>query len=202
MTYQRRRKRTADELVGLCRGLIADGVINDQEVLFLELWLRANDEFRHEYPFNTLYDRVEDALADGVIDPDEERDLLAAIHGLAGNVMPAPTHEEGKVRGVSTSARLPLCEPPPPVRFDGQVFVVTGVCSYGPRAAVADAIAQRGGLLKSNISRKVGFLVIGDVGSRDWLHSSYGTKIEAAVTLREDGLPIRIVSEDHWRAHL
>jgi len=31
------------------------------------------------------------------------------------------------------------------------------------------------------------FLVIGAIGSRDWIHSTHGRKIEAAVKLREQG---------------
>lgn len=196
MTYQRRLDRTVDELIGLCRGLIADGEVNRDEVMFLERWLRANREFRHEYPFNVLFERVADALEDGVIDPDEERDLLAAIHGLSGEVASVQVPE------VSTSTSLPLCDPAPSVTFGDTVFVVTGTCTFGSRAKVAAAIAERGGRVASSVSRKVGFLVIGDVGSRDWMHSSYGRKIEAAVQLRDNGVPIRIVSERHWQQHL
>lgn len=196
ITHNRRRDRTVDELIGLCRGLIADGEVNQQEVLFLEQWLHANREFRDVYPFDVLFQRVADALEDGVIDPDEERDILAAIHGIAANV--APEH----VPEVSTSSTLPLCSPPPPVRFEGRVFLVTGVCVFGRRAEVARAIVERGGHVAGNISKKVQFLVVGDVGSRDWLHSSYGTKIQAAVELRASGTPIAIVSEQHWKAHL
>ncbi len=196
MTHKRRLDRTVDELVGLCRGLIADGEVNLQEVLFLEQWLRAHREFRHQYPFKTLFDRVTDALEDGVLDSDEERDLLAAIHGLAGNVASTQVAE------VSTSSTLPLCQPAPPLTFDGTVFVVTGVCTFGSRAEVAREIAERGGRVAQNMSRKVGFLVIGDLGSRDWMHSTYGRKIQAAVELRESGAPLGIVSEHHLQAHL
>lgn len=196
MTYRRRLDRTTDELIGLCRGLVADGEVNKQEVLYLEGWLRSNREFRSEYPFSALFERVRDALEDGVIDPDEERDLLAAIHGLAGDT--APTY----VAAVSTSSSLPLCRPAPEIVFPGVSFVITGTCSFGSRRDMVEAIAARGGTVASNISRKVGTLVVGDLCSRDWVHSSYGRKIQAAVELREAGHPISIVSENHWLAHL
>jgi hypothetical protein len=43
------------------------------------------------------------------------------------------------------------------------------------------------------------FLVIGTLGSRDWAHTSFGRKIEAAIRCRP---PLRIVSEKHWCSNL
>lgn len=48
------------------------------------------------------------------------------------------------------------------------------------------------------VSRKVDYLVVGNVGNDQWLHSSYGTKIIAAVELRDAGHPIAIIGEDHF----
>lgn len=38
--------------------------------------------------------------------------------------------------------------------------------------------------------------------SRDGAHTTFGRKIEKAVSYREKGVPIAIVSEDHWAASL
>lgn len=196
MTHKRRRDRTIDELIGLCRGLIADGDVNQAEVRFLERWLIANQEFRSNYPISTLYERVMGALEDGVLDEDEEHDILAMVHDLAGGEVPAIE------RATSASSRLPLCDPPPCVAFDSRVFLVTGVFDFGPRSTVARAILDRGGAVSKGVSRKVNYLVVGNIGSRDWLHSSYGTKIERVIALREQGRPVNIVSEAHWARHL
>ncbi len=40
--------------------------------------------------------------------------------------------------------------------------------------------------------------VIGAIGSRDWIHSTHGRKIERAVELREQGTGIYILSEEYW----
>lgn len=195
MTFQCRLNRNTDELVGLCRGLLADGAVNQNEVEYLLQWLIANHEFANEFPFHDIYSRVSDALQDGVLDSDEERDILAVVHALAGGeVIP----QQGLT---SASTFLPFCAPPPTIEF-ANVFLLTGVFQYGSRAAVGSAIVQHGGTLSSSISRKVRYLVVGNVGSRDWLHSSFGTKIQRAVELRESGVPVSIVGEDHWRAQL
>lgn len=201
ITYQRRLRRSIDELVGLCRGVVADGDVNRAEVDFLQRWLVSNRDFVHEYPFRDLYALIENALVDGVIDSEEERDILAAVHGLAGNVV---TPSESPAMGVatSTSSRLPLCDPAPDVEFSGRGFVVTGLFEYGPRSRVFGAISERGGVPKKSVSRQVHYVVVGNLGSRDWLHSSYGTKIQQAVDLRAGGFPLHIIDEAHWRARL
>jgi hypothetical protein len=45
-------------------------------------------------------------------------------------------------------------------------------------------------------------LVVGCLGNSDWAHTSFGRKIEAAVRLRRDGIPIAIVDERHWASQL
>jgi hypothetical protein len=42
--------------------------------------------------------------------------------------------------------------------------------------------------------------VIGSIGSRDWIHSTHGRKIETAVAMRERGHSIALVGEEHWYA--
>src|SRR5881394_632462 len=81
----RRRDRATDELIGLCKGLLADGHLQDVEAKFLVDWLQAHAEFSGEYPFSALIDRVEHALANGVVDIDEEHDLVDAMLKLSGN---------------------------------------------------------------------------------------------------------------------
>jgi len=63
-------------------------------------------------------------------------------------------------------------------------------------------ITTRGGAIKSSPSNKLNFLVIGGLGSPEWKHGSFGTKIEAAMRMKDEGAAIAIVHEDHWAASL
>ena len=54
----RLQSRQVDELIGLARGLIADGSINQAEVEFLEKWLVTNLSVSRQPLIATLYDRV------------------------------------------------------------------------------------------------------------------------------------------------
>jgi hypothetical protein len=44
--------------------------------------------------------------------------------------------------------------------------------------------------------------VVGSLGSQEWKHGSFGTKIDRAMELKQQGAPIAVVKEDHWAAAL
>ena len=196
MTERRRQDRTIDELIGICRGIICDGGIVAQEADFLQGWLQRNAECSHSFAFETLLNRLHDALRDGVVDGDEERDLLFAHSRFVGGEASGEADSES----ASLAAALPLDEPPPSPLVMASVFVVTGTFEFGSRAAVIDAITEGGGTVNTTISRKVRYLLVGTIGSRDWIHSSYGRKIEKAAQLRSEGTSLSIVAEAYWRS--
>lgn len=198
-TLRKQRDRAADELVGLCRGVLADGAVSGQEASFLLGWCERNAHLANDYPFNYLYRALHGALTDGVLDPEEEADLLGTLLALVGG----ETHVQARDQVIaSLSTTLPLCRPAPQVEFSGRAFVVTGTFAYGARVNVTKAILDRGGEVKGAITKKVDYLVIGEIGSQAWKHSAWGRKIEQAIGLRDQGAPLRIVSEPHWAAHL
>ncbi|HAW32731.1 MAG TPA: hypothetical protein DCY03_32270, partial [Planctomycetaceae bacterium] len=47
--------RKIDELIGLCKGVLADGEVTQFEVEFLQNWLRNNQEISEHWPANVLY---------------------------------------------------------------------------------------------------------------------------------------------------
>jgi hypothetical protein len=196
-TLKQQQDRAADELVGVCRGMLSDGAISAQEVQFLKDWIERNAIHAGVFPFDIVYRQIQGALADGVFDEDEERDLLSTLVNLVGG-----EHRASQSGAPSLSSALPLCQPAPTIQFPGSVFVVTGTFAFGSRRLVIDALEARQATAVGNVTKKVNYLVIGEIGSQAWRHSSYGRKIEAAVSLREAGVPLRIVSEPHWREAL
>ena len=193
MTITRRTDRATDELVGICRGCLADGHVNQQEAEFLKDWIERNAPFVKEYPFAQIYRVLTEILRDGVIDQDESADLHDTLIRFVGG---EAFDEEAQTASRSTA--LPIDEPEPVITYPGSVFVVTGTFSFGARKLVTKEIVCRGGELGSTPSRKTRFLVIGELGSRDWINSNAGRKIQKAVELRSEGHPLAIVSENCW----
>lgn len=184
-------RRSADALAGIAAGLAADGKINQQEAEFLKTWIETHWVHLEDPVVNILYRRLEGMLSDGVLDADESVELLGMLHQFTGLPISA-------AKMSYAPATLPFDNPAPELNLPDRVFLFTGVMSYGPRKECESLIVERGGLIGGSVSKKVHYLVVGNIGNEQWLHSSYGTKIKKAVELRESGVPIAIVGEDHW----
>ncbi len=195
-TVGRITERSVDELIGLCRGILCDGMVLEAEAQYLVAWLESNRTAALTWPGNVIYQRIAEMLKDGSIDPDEQAELLDLLNETTGKGIPLPDI------AASYTTTLPLCDPPPEVFHHGRAFVLTGKFAYGSRVACERIVRSLGGDPKSSVSKAIDYLVVGSIGSRDWLHSTHGTKIEAAVELRKAGLPIRIVAEEHWAKFL
>lgn len=185
--------RQIDELVGLSRGIAADGKINQAEVEFLQKWLAANIAISALPLIRKLYGRINAVLADGIADDEECRDLLDTLNSFS--------NRDFELGEVLKSTSLPLCDPAPVLTFNGYRYCFTGTFNFGGRKDCELAVGVRGGVAGS-LTQKTNVLVIGMYATESWKHSSFGTKILKAVDMREDGVPISIVSEDHWARHL
>lgn len=186
LNSDRLQSRQIDELIGLARGLVADGVLNASEVSFLEKWLASNLAIGQQPLIATLYTRVREVLADGVVDPDECADLLSTLEAFS-----AGDYELGEALKATS---LPLCDPPPAMDFRGRAYCFTGTFNFGQRRHCEAEVIARGASC-GGLTRKTDFLVIGAYATESWKHSSFGNKILKAVELRSAGLPIHIVSE-------
>lgn len=187
---RRRADRANDELIGLCRGMLADRRINQEEADFLSQWMEINPDVLNKYPGNLIHARVCEYLEDGILDADEKIELFEFIARMIGHTeTPLP---------VTTSTSLPFDMPMPDLIFDGCEFCLTGRFAYGTRMDCNLLIKSLGGSLCSTPLKRGCVVVIGFIGSPDWIHSTHGRKIEAAIEYRDAGHPISIVSEDHW----
>jgi len=188
-------RRGLDELLGLVRGIVADGVVTDAEMVALTRWMAANPLVAGVWPGDVLADRLGRIFADGVVDAEERAELTLLLHQAAGET-------PGELATMAAATRLPLDAPPPGLAYPGQVYVFTGAFVYGTRKACERAVADRGGRCGSSITRDTRVLVIGALASEAWVHSTHGRKIEKAVQYREAGVPLAIVDEEHWARSL
>lgn len=192
--YWNEMARSCGALLGIAQGMLADGSLNDAEIRFLHDWLSANDTIACAWPGDVLHARLREVLADGHIGADERQhltDLLQALVGGSAEDLVAPTHVTAlaldRVQGID---------------FDGKTFCLTGDFVFGPRTSCAQAIERRGGRVADGITKKLAYVVVGGLGSPEWKHGSYGTKIEKAMTYKAQGLPLLVVHEDVWASSL
>src|SRR3954463_2521073 len=111
--WDRRLDRGMDELIGISRGVLADGVLVLDEARFLLDWLERNEPVRRGFFGKVLYEALAEALEDHVLTADEEDILVGLLLRFVGHT-PEPS------RDASYSSDLPLDDPAPQVEFEGQ----------------------------------------------------------------------------------
>jgi len=187
--------RHIDELIGICRGISADHQIVTEEGKFLLKWMQDHREYANQYPFDILYIRLSEMLEDDILDPDEQKELLETIKDFTGE-------SKTDINLPNKSTSLPLTMPEPMLFIEGSSFVFTGVFTVGTRKRCEELVVEQGGQMHKTIKKDTDYLVIGDIGSDSWVHSTHGRKIEKALENIKKGHKIEIISEHHWIKHL
>lgn len=154
-----------------------------------------NPDTAAQWPATALVERLDRVFADGVVEPEEQEDLAELLREITGTI------ELGE-QAVGRSATLPLTDPPPDLEFEGWQYVFTGRFASGTRRWCQQAVERLGSATTDNVTLNTSVLVIGTYGSRDWAHSSFGRKIQKAVSYRAQGESIYIVDEAHWARFL
>lgn len=181
--------RSIDELIGICKGITADGVVIQPEAEFIAQWLKANSHVQ-TWPANIIRARLAEYFEDGVLDSDERLELFDLMRQITGQYCDTPV--------MNYATALPFDQPLPDIIFTGRSFCLTGGFAFGGRPDCERAIESLGGLMVNAPGKRGCTLIVGILGSRDWVHSTHGRKIEKALELRTAGCPVSIVPEDHW----
>ncbi len=182
--------RQINELIGLVKGVTADGSVDQSEVEVLLEWLESNKGSLDQWPAKAIYPRLKAALSDGNIDDAEEEEL----HELLTSTI----SENPETAYASRVMEIPFTDPIPAIQFPNRSFCFTGRFQSGSRSWCVSQIIARGGMSTSKIDRKLHYLVVGDLGGRDWFRDKQGRKIVRAIKHIELGANIAILREEHW----
>jgi NAD-dependent DNA ligase len=129
-------------------------------------------------------------LEDGVLDSEESAELLALLHKISG--------EPSVIGELAKATSLPINHPLPPITFKSREFLFTGTCAYGTRKQCQVVIESLGGINAKSVTKSLNYLVLGTYVTDSWAHETYGRKIEKAMKYRDEGVPIVILTEEHW----
>jgi NAD-dependent DNA ligase len=191
--FRNEMRTSCAALVGIVQGLLADNDLNDQEIRFLKGWLDGAQDVALTWPGNVIHGQVQAALADGIVTAEERAHLIETLQQLLGGKL----DEVAEARFVT---ELPI-DRVEGIQLEGKLFCFTGDFVFGPRRICEEAIERRGGIV-SNVTKKLDYLVIGGLGSPEWKHGSFGTKIEKAMQHKQAGARIFLVHEDTWASAL
>ena len=185
--------RQIDTLIGLSKGLLADGKVDQTEAEVLLNWLAQSMTASNNPIIHNLFEKVYSMLEDNYLDVEESAEIVALLRKLSG--------EESELGEYTKTSSLPLCDPAPPVNFSDHNFLYTGTFAFGTRKQCQDATEMIGGVSAKSVTKSLNYLVLGSYVTDSWVHENFGRKIEKAMMYREEGVPLSIISEEHWVIH-
>ena len=182
--------RQVDTLIGLSKGLIADGKVDQAEAEVLMSWLIQSRQASDNPIIINLLEKVGSMLEDGVLDNDESSELLNILRSLSG--------EQSEIGELAKTSNLPLDIPSPDVVFKERLFLFTGTFAFGNRNQCKEATESLGGTCAKGVTKSLNYLVLGTYVTDSWVHENFGRKIEKAMGYRDEGIPLAIITEEHW----
>lgn len=174
-------------LNGMLHGIMADGVLSNEEIISLKEWIRDNDFLTGCYPFDEIESLLLSILDDGIITEDERNTLKAFLSNFIDTQVSYNLTEnsmEDLRKQYSVSGICSICQE---INFEGSVFCFTGQSTCAKRSEIAKVIESLGGIFQNNINSKTKYLIVGNNGNPCWAFSCYGRKIEDAETRRKNG---------------
>lgn len=180
-------------LQGICHGILADGIIDDKEVVDLERWLEENTHLSSYYPYDEIRSLILSIVSDGKIEEEEKLVLKAYLNqfvNLENKEIEKQINRETNDINISGH-----CTSDPEIELDGKTFCITGVLKSGNRASLEKTISDLGGISTRTLTKKTDYLIVGDNGNQAWAFACYGRKVEKALDLRKNGHKISLIHE-------
>jgi hypothetical protein len=178
------------------RGVLADGVVTDEEARSLTAFVRANPEVALGWPGDVLLRRLQAIFEDGRVD-EEEREELSLLLNRILEEAGGQGAESGGAEAPAGNA-LPLDQPPPILRFSDRTFVFAGPLASGSLGRCHLQVVRLGGRYATTVGPATDVLVVGSLPDRGWEETSVGEEVRRALALREEGRQIAIVSEEEF----
>jgi len=191
----RRATRSIQVLNGIVTGILADGKLEDTEILMLRTWLDENRDVASFWPGSAIAEELDEVLQDGVIDDAERARLMETLKQVCNTDFATTGSVSAEVSAIPFDEDVV-------VDVRDRVVCLTGEFTYGSRKVCEQFIIGTGGHTANTISAKVDYLIVGSKVSPHWVTESYGRKIMKAVELRNQGHRIAIVPESKWQADL
>lgn len=168
------KTKVMQKLQKIVMEIIDDREISDDEVRELKAWLEEHKELKGYYPFDKIFEVVEDTLLDGVMDQDEQLILLEILDAF---INPKTEKKE--------------------LDFTNKNVCLSGDFNFGSKKQVEDYLCSKGAIIAKSVTGKLDILILGEAGSAAWKYGNYGSKYEKACQLNEKGKNIAIVKESN-----
>lgn len=174
--------KSLQELQGFLKGIMADDILMVSEVEKLNEWMQNNKTLKGNYPFDRVYEALEDVLEDGIIEPNE---LVQLENIFKEFISPADQREEVVIKNLTDKH---CC--------------LTGEFEAGSKVEIGKRIEENGGICDASVKKCTDYLVVGALGSQSWKQGTYGGKIKKAMEMKEKGSEIQVIVEQSFLRQL
>ena len=176
------------ELIGVCKGVTADSLINLREAKVLLECVTKINIFKAEWHKREFISRIKRFISSEHISNDEHKQLYDLINYAF--------QLDGTIYDLTEDERIMYTNPVPQNITDGFLVCLSGTFMYGIQRECCKIVTKMGGYCTvDNISGKVDCVVIGSLATHGFKFDTFGRKVEAANKKRKSGNPIIIVRE-------
>lgn len=165
-------------LQALIIGILDDDKVSEDEIMLLKKWIDDNKELEGQYPYEPIKKELEKILEDGIIESHELDEMYTLLKSFIDPIGNTDSISDGSLKDKSC--------------------VLTGDFKTGSKSEIEALISKAGGQVKSGVSKKTDYVIVGSYGSDAWKCGNYGSKIKKAKELQSQGVPIQIISEDDF----
>ena len=177
-THAKKRSKATkqiNDLLSLVEDICEDGKVTENEIVELQDWVNAHPELAKEFPYALIYSSIEEALRDGVLEPQELQQLFKTFRFLLDPI----------------SYTAPCGD----IDLSGKMVCLTGDFDYGTKDDMESFLNGLGAVVHPRVTAKVDFLIVGNQASDEWSAGRYGNKIKYAIQLQMKGKPVKIIKE-------
>lgn len=143
------------------------------------------------WPGKPLAARLQTILEDGQISEEEILDLSMFLNHTGVSHI--------SLTGSASCGVMTLCvDEVENLDLTNKNICLTGRFVTGTRESCIRLLKANGSKWTSKVIQATDYLILGSTPNKQWIHSSYGRKIEDAIRLKESGHPIKIITEYDW----
>ncbi|TCB68681.1 BRCT domain-containing protein [Acinetobacter sp. ANC 4178] len=189
-------KNTCDvqRLHGLMAGIVCDQTLNQDEVFALNQWLKDNDHLEEDPIYTEVYSKLKPVRVNKAVDEKTINVVLSTINRYVN-------YDNYGIPKVAVSSSQENQNPDfyhGAFAIQGFTICLTGASTRYTKAEWKNAIEAKNGIFKDDMTKSVDYLVICNKGNPHWAHMSYGRKFEQALKWQQDGVGIKILTEDDF----
>ncbi|WP_053067793.1 BRCT domain-containing protein [Muribacter muris] len=190
-TYYSDSELLINFLQGLCKGLIADGRIEQEEIECLYNYLVDYSGYLSREPMcQIFYETFKDVDLDN-ISSNQKAKIKALITDFSG------CDNQGSVDGLSIGSSF--FDTVEGLDLSGKIIQLTGRFKYGTRSKCKALAESQGAIVLDDWRMDIDYLIVGNSNSRDWIYQSYGRKIERAKEYQvKQNHKVKIITEEQW----